>query len=316
MARTKPRVIRVISDLAQIPEPELSRCLRALHRALVRARKAHLRSPRRGTGPVPFFDFEWRPAEHDEAGLPSKNISENTPIESLELSQKAKARLAAVGALRLGDIASLTEAQVAGLRDIGAGTMARLRAMLGHLKLEFALPASEPVEEPVTRPTANAMRRIKRVRVKDSDSVTQLLLSTSLLSKLQATGIHTVGALKEVPPHVLELRMTRREVRQVLEAVKDTSLPGGLAQSHSAAPVDLAAPPDSSDAPVLHLRPWLGSCVDALLAEGILTLGQLQEAAEEDRLSGLVGIGSHSESRIREFLAKTGFQSLGSGTKG
>lgn len=137
----KRRIIRTVTDLAQLEDTELASCLKGLRQALQKQRSRHAAAIAAGDvppgSPVPFDEYVWQP--RDSADAPADAVLQgDTPVDDLPLKPQARHALRELRILCLEDASAVTEIELRRTGGIGGTTVVKLRDLLAATGLTFA----------------------------------------------------------------------------------------------------------------------------------------------------------------------------------
>jgi hypothetical protein len=239
-------------------------------------------------------------------------LTRETPVGDLPLRHRARQQLLDLRALVLEDIATLSEADLLIMKDIGASTVARLRELLASVGLNFAAPSDlETAEYQINRAILHLdpeELRVARLGLADDALITRLGLREATVRQARRAGWSTVGMLRGATLLELCVAFGKMGVRDVLEALAQT---GQGLRCHPS-PMDLwranvlqvedLIQPDADSTPIRDIEPWVGAMVDDLMADGIATLGQLRPLHRAGRLHEVRGVGKSGAQRLHDFL--------------
>jgi len=306
--------IQTINDLAQLPDDELLPCLTAIRAAVVEARRIHSISQREGLvakdAPFVFPSFTWRPKGSRRLDVPP--LRPETPIEEIPLRASTHRALKELGILRVEDLSAISESELLRKHAIGRNTVARLREFLTRTGMDFA-PNPDARERAFDESKAllslsHEARAAALKGAKDSSAVSSLGLRASTLTRVLDQGYLAVGSLRRLSLAAICDSFTRREAREIYNALMLTGRPF----AGSATPLELwrrglvttneMATPTAARTPIEDLRPWLGSSVDALHAHGVRNLGSLRDLVEQRDASLMRRVGRTTADRIYDFI--------------
>lgn len=319
-----PYTVERVSDLAQLSDAELRRCLMALAQDVRRRRIEHEAAIRDGlrpeNAPLEYQRFVWLRRGEVVQELP--NLRPDTPIEALPLGARVKTQLHLMNVLCLEDLSAVERDELLAARAIGATTVRKPRGWLLELGLDFQAPLDErrrQLEQSRAHGALNATERARALQgLGDSAAIGELGLSSRVLGRALARGYRTLGELRALTPKMLAVQFGPQEARALYQALEATGR--GLASNPTPlqlwvaglVPKEALDRPESADTPVAELRPWLGAAVGSLARHGVDTLGQLVACVRTGQVATVPGIGEMTARRIERVLELEFGQACGS----
>ena len=305
-----------LNDLVALTDADLVACLTALRQELIAQRWKHEAAVASGavSDGVSFrFDrFVWKRATR--SGKPwAGPIGADTPIADLPFPRRPLDSLRAHGMEFLRDLAKACERDLLSYQDLGPTTVAELRRLLEGVGLAFATP---PANEAGERQLNVALRQLSaedlraaRAQLDDAAPTSRLGLYPRTLSQCVQAGWITVGALRTAPLADMAECLGKASLREVLQALEQTSLGLGPGRTPlalwrvGALPASNLARPTSRATPIEACEPWLGAVVKVLASADVLTLADLIDAHKKGVLARMAGLARRDLNALNTFVA-------------
>lgn len=309
--------ITKLNDLVALSDADLAACLTDLRRELVAARWKHEAAVASGAAPegeaFRFDRFVWKRATRGGKRWVESVavIGPDTPIADLPFPRPPLDSLRAHGLEVLRDLAKACERDLLGFQDLGPTTVAGLRRLLQGVGLDFATPtarkSSERQRNMALQQLSSEELRAVRAQLDDAAPASRLGLHPRTLGGCLRAGWLTVGALRGAPLSEMAERLGKASLREVCQALEQTSVGLGAGRTPlalwrvGAMPVSSMVPPSSRATPIEEYEPWLGPLAKILASAQVRTLEELINAQLDGALERMPDL------RRRELRVLKGF---------
>ncbi|MBG9389319.1 hypothetical protein [Caenimonas aquaedulcis] len=298
----RTRKIRSLADFIEVPEAELTNCVRSLRHWIDEQKMLRADAQANGRTFQPPQEFLWRQkAVNEKTPL---QCTPTTPILELGLRFAAVAACMQMRIFALEDFSDIEASELAKVPNVGQSTVVKVREMLRSVGLDFRKPANAQ---------RRAYDRAKAVRagqklanIDDQDHVVELDLKTVISGRLMSKGITTVGQLRRMTPRDLGMMFGTAGGQHVVAKLRESGLdfeppPKQLdLWRYHLVPLEHLARPDDNQ-PIQELEPWLGAVASAAQRAGLATVGDLRRLAKRGP-TRVRGIGEYGWRRLAEYF--------------
>lgn len=304
--------LKHVGDFLDVPDNELAACLNAFRLFVLRTKADRRAAEMEGLphDSIPMESFCWNPRDH----LENQNIPPEgtTPLEDLPLRHSVRETLRTMNVFCLEDLSEVTEREFHAMRDVGALTVEKIRALLASVGLAFKPPADPEArlreKNRVARKVAPSARLAS---ITDDSSVAELGLTASTFNRAHRRQHTTVGALRSLTVRGLAFDYGNTQGREILDTLKRA----GLTLHQAPIQTDLwhygfisagqLVLPTNPLAPLQDYSPWIGNALVRRLQErGVGTIPQLAAILESGAAKAIPGIGTKTQRKLLSFLAR------------
>jgi len=303
--------IKSIADFLDVPDDEIAACLSAFRLYVLRCKDD--RRVAEGNGfprdSIPVEGFCWNPREH--LGDSTIKPEGTTPLDDLPLRHSVKHALRAMNVFCLEDFSQVSEREFYSIRDVGALTVEKIKALLASIGLRFK-PSDNP--EALLREQNKVARKVlptvRLAAITDASSIAELGLTPGTFNRAREKGHSTAGALRALSIRDIAFDYGKRQGLEILDTLSMAGLPLTQAPTqtalwrHGFLSFDQLVLPTDPLAPLHEYSPWIGNAlVERIQDRGVATLPQLVALLGSERATSIPGIGKKTHAKLLSFLA-------------